>query len=144
MAYDRGCYRCSAPAGAAQASSLSRIRHQAGQNRGVQGSGRKRREQNGDGGEKGKRQAVWPGAIPKPLAPYSPAIKAGGWLFVEDTDLATVRRFSCPQPQRVERAYLKFIEAMSAAGFQPTYAARLGDELRALGLDTRTGAGGRG
>ena len=32
--------------------------------------------------ETGDRQAVWPGAIPKPLAPYSPAIKAGGWLFV--------------------------------------------------------------
>jgi enamine deaminase RidA (YjgF/YER057c/UK114 family) len=28
------------------------------------------------------RKAVWPGDIPKPLAPYSPAIKAGGWLFV--------------------------------------------------------------
>ena len=30
----------------------------------------------------GQREAIWPGAIPKPLAPYSPAIKAGGWLFV--------------------------------------------------------------
>jgi len=30
----------------------------------------------------GERQAIWPGDIPKPLAPYSPAIKAGGWLFV--------------------------------------------------------------
>ena len=30
----------------------------------------------------GDRQAFWPGDIPKPLAPYSPAIKAGGWLFV--------------------------------------------------------------
>src|SRR5215210_4034397 len=29
-----------------------------------------------------ERQAIWPGDIPKPLAPYSPAIKAGGWLFV--------------------------------------------------------------
>jgi enamine deaminase RidA (YjgF/YER057c/UK114 family) len=28
------------------------------------------------------RRAIWPGNIPKPLAPYSPAIKAGGWLFV--------------------------------------------------------------
>ena len=32
--------------------------------------------------ETGDRQAIWPGDIPKPLAPYSPAIKAGGWLFV--------------------------------------------------------------
>jgi enamine deaminase RidA (YjgF/YER057c/UK114 family) len=30
----------------------------------------------------GDRRAIWPGDIPKPLAPYSPAIKAGGWLFV--------------------------------------------------------------
>jgi enamine deaminase RidA (YjgF/YER057c/UK114 family) len=30
----------------------------------------------------GERKAIWPGDIPKPLAPYSPAIKAGGWLFV--------------------------------------------------------------
>jgi enamine deaminase RidA (YjgF/YER057c/UK114 family) len=30
----------------------------------------------------GDRQAIWPGGIPKPIAPYSPAIKAGGWLFV--------------------------------------------------------------
>jgi len=30
----------------------------------------------------GQREAIWPGAIPKPLAPYSLAIKAGGWLFV--------------------------------------------------------------
>src|SRR5690349_1575254 len=28
------------------------------------------------------RRAIWPGGIPKPIAPYSPAIKAGGWLFV--------------------------------------------------------------
>ncbi len=27
-------------------------------------------------------QAVWPDGTPKPLMPYSPAIKAGGWLFV--------------------------------------------------------------
>jgi enamine deaminase RidA (YjgF/YER057c/UK114 family) len=32
--------------------------------------------------QKGKREAIWPGGIPKPIAPYSPAIKAGGWLFV--------------------------------------------------------------
>lgn len=28
------------------------------------------------------RQAIWPGDIPRPLMPYTPAIKAGGWIFV--------------------------------------------------------------
>jgi ubiquinone/menaquinone biosynthesis C-methylase UbiE len=62
------------------------------------------------------------------------AVRPGGWLHVEDTDLASIRRFSCPHPERVERAYLKFIEAMSSAGFQPTFAVKLGDALRALGF----------
>jgi SAM-dependent methyltransferase len=62
------------------------------------------------------------------------AVLSGGWLLVEDMDLASFRRVSAPHPERFERAYLKFVEAMSAAGFQPTYAARLGDELRALGF----------
>jgi enamine deaminase RidA (YjgF/YER057c/UK114 family) len=29
-----------------------------------------------------KPMAVWPDGTPKPLMPYTPAIKAGGWLFV--------------------------------------------------------------
>ena len=31
---------------------------------------------------KGKREAIWPGGVPKPLMPYSPAIKAGPWVFI--------------------------------------------------------------
>ena len=30
----------------------------------------------------GDRKAIWPDGIPSPIAPYSPAVKAGGWLFV--------------------------------------------------------------
>lgn len=30
----------------------------------------------------GERQAIWPGDVPKPLMPYSPAIIAGGWVFL--------------------------------------------------------------
>ena len=26
--------------------------------------------------------AIWPDGPPRPLAPYTPAIKAGGWLFI--------------------------------------------------------------
>jgi SAM-dependent methyltransferase len=68
------------------------------------------------------------------LARMAAAVRPGGWLLVEDTDMATIRRFDCRHPQRVERAYLKFAEVMSLAGFQPTYAARLANEMRALGF----------
>ena len=30
-------------------------------------------------------EAIWPGleeGVPKPIMPYSPAIKAGGWVFI--------------------------------------------------------------
>jgi enamine deaminase RidA (YjgF/YER057c/UK114 family) len=49
----------------------------------------------------GTRQAIWPGDIPKPLAPYSPAIKAGGWLFVAGqlaSDFETGIAPECKQP----------------------------------------------
>lgn len=75
--------------------------------------------------------------LPEPsqaLSRMADAVRPGGWLLVEDTDLATRRHFSCPHPHRVEKAYLKFIEAMSSAGFQPTYAKRLAAELRQRGF----------
>jgi enamine deaminase RidA (YjgF/YER057c/UK114 family) len=49
----------------------------------------------------GDRQAIWPGDIPKPLAPYSPAVKAGGWLFVSGqlaSDFETGLAEECKQP----------------------------------------------
>lgn len=62
------------------------------------------------------------------------AVRPGGWLLVEDTDLASFMRVSFPHRDRFERAYAKFLEALSSAGFQPTLGVRLGDELRAAGL----------
>ncbi|MCI0459816.1 MAG: methyltransferase domain-containing protein [Gemmataceae bacterium] len=62
------------------------------------------------------------------------ALRPGGWLLVEDTDLASLLRVSFPQRERFERAYGKFLEALSSAGFQPKLGVRLGDELRAVGL----------
>ncbi len=62
------------------------------------------------------------------------AVRPGGWLLVEDTDLASFMRVSFPQRERFERAYAKFIEALCSAGFQPKLGVRLGDELRAVGL----------
>ena len=62
------------------------------------------------------------------------AVRPGGWLLVEDTDLASFMRVSFPHRERFERAYGKFIEALCSAGFQPKLGLRLGDELRAVGL----------
>jgi len=66
------------------------------------------------------------------------AVRPGGWLLVEDSDLASFQRVSFPHRQRFERAYEKFLEALSSAGFQPKLGVRLGDELRAAGLQNVT------
>jgi len=66
------------------------------------------------------------------------ALRPGGWLLVEDTDLASFMRVSFPHRERFERAYGKFLEALSLAGFQPTLGVRLGDELRGAGLQNVT------
>jgi SAM-dependent methyltransferase len=62
------------------------------------------------------------------------ALRPGGWLLVEDTDLASFMRVSFTHRERFERYYGKFLEALSAAGFQPKLGLHLGDELRAVGL----------
>jgi len=68
------------------------------------------------------------------LVRMAAALRPGGWLLVEDTDLASFMRVSFPHRERFERAYGKFIEALSSSGFQPQLGVRLGDELRAIGL----------
>ena len=76
--------------------------------------------------------------LPQPtmaLARMYNGLRPGGWLYVEDTDMASFRRLSCPRPELFERVYSRFLEVMSAAGFQPTLGIRLGDELRAVGLE---------
>jgi hypothetical protein len=62
------------------------------------------------------------------------AVRPGGWIHVEDTDLATRRHFSFHDPDRVERAYMQFIEAMSRNGFQPRFAKGLAELLRQRGF----------
>jgi SAM-dependent methyltransferase len=69
------------------------------------------------------------------------SVRPGGWLLVEDTDLASFRRISFPHRERFERAYGKFLEALSSAGFQPKLGVRLGDELRAAGRERMVKAG---
>src|SRR5205809_892060 len=58
------------------------------------------------------------------------ALRPGGWLLVEDSDLASFRHVSFPHRERFERAYGKFLEALRSGGFQPTLGVHLGDELR--------------
>jgi hypothetical protein len=69
-------------------------------------------------------------ALPRMAA----ALRPGGWLLAEDSDLASFMRVSFPHRERFERAYAKFLEALRSAGFQPTLGVRPGDELRAAGL----------
>lgn len=67
------------------------------------------------GDKKGDRKAIW-GSTPKPLAPYSPAIKAGGWLFLAgqlasdfETGLAPECRLENPNtgdPLRIQSDYV--------------------------------------
>ena len=76
----------------------------------------------------GDRQAIWPGGIPRPIAPYSPAIKAGGWLFVAgqlasdfETGLAPECRLENPNlgdPLRLQADYVlkNLAELHEAAG----------------------------
>lgn len=78
----------------------------------------------------GDRQAIWPGDIPRPLMPYSPAIKAGGWVFVAgqlasdfETGLAEEARGNPDNPylhdhQEIQSRYiLRNLEAtLKAAG----------------------------
>src|SRR5437762_2556781 len=40
------------------------------------------------------------------------ALRPGGWILVEDSDLASFLRVSFPQRERFERAYMKFLEAL--------------------------------
>ncbi len=68
------------------------------------------------------------------LARMAAALRPGGWLLVEDTDLSSLIRVSFPHRERFERAYGKFLEALGSAGFQAQLGMRLGDELRAAGL----------
>jgi enamine deaminase RidA (YjgF/YER057c/UK114 family) len=52
-------------------------------------------------GTKGRREAIWPGDIPRPLMPYSPVIKAGGWVFVAG-QLASDFETGVPDEARVD------------------------------------------
>lgn len=76
--------------------------------------------------------------LPRPaeaLQNMTRAVGRGGWLHIEDTDLATFRRFSYTHPDRVDRAYMSFIQVMSEKGFQATLAKDLADLLQQHGFE---------
>ena len=51
-------------------------------------------------------RAVWPGGVQKPLMPYTPAIKAGGWLFVAGQLASDFKTGIDPSARRCELAML--------------------------------------
>jgi SAM-dependent methyltransferase len=63
------------------------------------------------------------------------ALRPGGWLLVEDSDLVAMQHVSARDPVLFERVYSEFINAMASNGFNPKLGRRLGDELRLLGLE---------
>jgi len=64
------------------------------------------------------------------------ATKPGGWLCVEDADLASLKHASCSDPQLFAKAYAAFVGCMVANGYQADLGLHLGDALRRLGLLT--------
>jgi SAM-dependent methyltransferase len=69
-----------------------------------------------------------------PLRRMYGALRPGGWLLVEDSDLVAMQHVSARDPALFERVYAEFIGAMASSGFNPRLGRRLGEELRALGL----------
>src|SRR2546428_2367919 len=61
----------------------------------------KRRNRMATGNTKGKREAIWPSDVPRPMLPYSPAIKAGGWVFVSG-QVATDGKTGVPAEAQVD------------------------------------------
>jgi enamine deaminase RidA (YjgF/YER057c/UK114 family) len=52
------------------------------------------------------REAVWPGleaGVPKPLMPYSPAIRAGGWVFIAGTIASDFKTGLAPEVIQANR-----------------------------------------
>ena len=80
------------------------------------------------------RDAIWPGlasGVPKPLMPYSPAIRAGNWLFVAGTIASDFKTGLAPEvkqappfldePLAVQGRYVlkNLFNTMLAAGVSP-------------------------
>ena len=78
-------------------------------------------------------EAIWPGleaGVPKPLMPYSPAIKAGGWVFIAG-QLASDMKTGLAPEIRQENRYLK-----GQLSLESDYVlGNLADTIKATGCD---------
>jgi len=69
-----------------------------------------------------------------PLQRMHAALKEGGYLYIEDTDMNALMMVAEKYKTPFEKGYAAFLETMAASGFQPEFGRALGDQLRALGL----------
>jgi SAM-dependent methyltransferase len=62
------------------------------------------------------------------------AARPGGYLLIEDADMASFRRVTTPNPDLFERVYTAFLETMKSGGFNPYLGVELANLLRGAGL----------
>lgn len=62
------------------------------------------------------------------------ALRPGGWLLVEDGEMASFRRVTTPNPELFERVYTALLDVMTSFGFNPYLGADLANMLRGAGL----------
>jgi len=81
-------------------------------------------------------EAIWPGleaGVPKPLMPYSPAIKAGGWVFIAGQLASDMKTGLAPEIRR-ENRFLK-----GQLSLESDYVlGNLADTIKATGCDINT------
>ena len=84
-------------------------------------------------------EAIWPGleaGVPKPLMPYSPAIAAGGWVFVAGTIASDFKTGLAPEVKQALEATPFLVDELE---LQSRYVLRnLANTIRAAGLDPTT------
>ena len=78
-------------------------------------------------------EGIWPGlasGVPKPLMPYSPAIKAGGWVFVAGTIASDFATGLAPEVKQAN------VTLESELAVQARYVVRnLANTIKACGVD---------
>ncbi len=63
------------------------------------------------------REAIWPGleaGVPKPLMPYRPAIRAGGWVFIAGTIASDFKTGLAPEVKQANRYLVNEVDLQAA------------------------------